>query len=450
MRLTFAAKSLILNGANLIQFRLDLLITNLCKLFETRGFSRLELPLIVNGIVRCDLTSAMLTLPAAGVKMVYKHGMVLRDERRCDLGRFRQFTQFDFDVLGVCCLLNDIWIICYVYDLVCLLACGSLVKCFLNAKRVLLGLSEVLGVLNCPVKMDGLLRVLDKSATIRCTDTLSLLSIGKFDVSGDFIPGLGMSFSFVSSKLNEVCVQSKYLDHSSNFRVNSVFLLLRGSYFGEFGVRELLFYNTELLTCGLLENFVVLKPLLNRGLGYYTGAIFEVISEVVLASERNTFVKIGSLIGGGRFDFYIGHSFAVGCSLGITRALTFLSCIKRKFVKTVAHSVCVCVGINDGLGFVQLFSVRKLAKLGFSVKVLYGLNFVTALRLARGGVALFFRASSGWIVKLMFKRVYLQSKVSDPVLWRSLFTDQFWIADDCLFADVYVLLNNVARCYVKL
>ncbi len=423
--LTFAANSLILNSAALVQFRLGLLITNLCKLFETRGFSHLELPLIVNGIVRCDLTSAMLMLPVAGIKMVYKHGVVLRNERHCDLGRLRQFVQFDFDLFGVCCLLNDIWIVCCVYNLMCLLACVRLVKCFLNTKHVLLGLSEVLGLLNCPAKMSGLLRVLDKSATIRCIDTLSLLSVGKFDVSGDFIPGLGMSFSFVSSKLNVVYTQSKYTYHSSNFRVNSVFLLLRGSYFGEFGARELLFYNTELLACGLLENFVVLKPLLSRGLGYYTGVIFEVISEVVLASEQNAFVKIGSLVGGGRFDFYIGHSFGVGCSLGVTRALTFLSCVKRKFITSVAQSVWVCEGINNGFGFVQLFPACEFAKLGFSVKILYGLSFATALRLARESVALFFRASSGWIVKLMFKRVYLQSKVSDPVLWRSLFTDQF-------------------------
>ncbi|ATW05980.1 Histidine--tRNA ligase [Candidatus Hodgkinia cicadicola] len=439
-----------MNSANLIQFRLDLLIANLCKLFETRGFSHLELPLIVNGIVRCDLTSAMLMLPVAGIGMVYKHGLVLRGERYCDLGRFRQFVQFDFDVLGVCCLLNDIWIICNVYDLVCLLACVRLVKCFLNAKRVLLGLSEVLGLLSCPVKMNGLFRVLDKSATVRYTDVLSLLSIGKFDVSGDFIPGLGMGFSFVSSKLNVVYIQSKHLYHSSNFRVNSAFLLLRGSYFGEFGVRELLFYNSQLLTCGLLENFVLLRPLLSRGLGYYTGAIFEVSAEVVLASERNTFVKIGSLIGGGRFDFFIGHSFAVGCSLGITRALTFLNCVKRKFIKSVGHSVCLCVGNNNGFGFVQLFPIREFAKLGFSVKILCGLSFVTALRLASGSIALFFRADGGWVVKLMFKRGRLQSKVSDPVLWRSLFIDQFWVADDRLFAEVCVLLNSVTHYHVKL
>ncbi len=390
-----AADGLILNSANLIQFRLDLLITNLCKLFETRGFSHLEIPLVVNGIVRCDLTSAMSTLPVAGIEMVYKHGVVLRDERYFDLGRFRQFVQFDFDVFGVCGLLNDIWIICYVYDLVCLLACVRLVKCFLNVKRVLLGLSEVLGLLNCPVKMNGLLRVLDKTAAIRYADVLRLLSVGKFDVSGDFVPGLGMSSSFVSSKLNVVYIRSKCLYHSSNFRVNSAFLLLRGSRFGEFGARELLFYNSQLLTCGLLENFVLLKPLLSRGLGYYTGAIFEITSEVVLASERNTFVKIGSLIGGGRFDFYIGHSFAVGCSLGITRALTFLSCVKRKFVKSVMRRLCVCVCISNGFGFARLFPIREFAKLGFSVKILCGLSFATALKLACENVALFFRASGG-------------------------------------------------------
>ncbi|AUG91424.1 Histidine--tRNA ligase [Candidatus Hodgkinia cicadicola] len=448
MRLTFAPESLILNSANSVKFRLDLLVTNLCKLFEARGFSRLELPLIVKGTVRHDLTSAMLTLPVAGVKMVYKHGVVLRDERYCDLGRFRQFVQFDFDVFGVCCLLNDICVICYVYNLMCLLECARLVKCFLNAKRVLLGLSEVLGVLNYRVKMNGLLRVLDKSAAIEYADVLSLLSFGKFDISGDFIPGLGMSFSFVSSKLNVVYVRSRRLCHSSNFRANSAFLLLRGSHLGEFGLRELLFYNMELLTCGLLERFVVLKPLLSRGLGYYTGTIFEVVSEVVLASERNTFVKIGSLIGGGRFDFYVGYSFAVGCSLGITRALTFLSCVKRKFTESVARAVCLCVGINDG--FVQPFFVRELTRLGFSVKVLYGLSFATALKLARESFALLFRASSGWIVKLIFKRVYLQSRVLDPMLWRSLFIDQFWIDDSCAFAVVCALLNDTTHYYAKL
>ncbi len=373
----------------------NLLISNLCKLFEVKGFARLELPLVVNGAIRRDLTSAMLILPIAGVRALYKHGTVLRPERHCDLGRFKQFVQFDFDVFGLCCLLNDVCVICYVYNVMRLLDVARLVKCALNVKRVLLGFSEVLGVLRYSVKRRALLRVLDKSATLVLKDMLSLLSAGRFDVSGAFVPGLGMSFSFVSNKLNAVYARPRSECHFSNFRVNSAFLTLRSSRLGEFGVRELVFYNIELLAYGLLERFVILNPLLNRGLAYYTGAVFEVLSEVVLTSERNVFVKIGSLVGGGRFDSYIGKTFAVGCSLGVSRVLTFLGCVKREFVARTLRHVCICVNSCEGLNSVQLSLLRELIKNDFSVKILYGLSFAAALKLARKSVALLFRASSG-------------------------------------------------------
>ncbi len=374
---------------------LSLLVSNLCKLFEIKGFTRLELPLVVNGAIRRDLTSAMLTLPAVGIRALYKHGTVLRSERHRDLGRFKQFVQFDFDVFGLCCLLNDVCVICFVYNIMCLLNVTRLVRCVLNAKRVLLGFSEVLGVLRCSVKRRGLLRVLNKSATLEYKDMLSLLSVGKFDASGDFVSGLGMSFSFVSSKLNAVCARAGGGRHFSNLRVNLAFLVLRGSHLGEFGVRELVFCNIELLAYGLLGRFVTLNPLLSRGLAYYTGAVFEVLSEVVLASERNVFVKIGSLVGGGRFDFYIGESFAVGCSLGVSRVLTFLGCVKREFATRSLRDVCVCINSSEGASSVQLSVLRGFIKNDFSVKILYGLSFAAALRLARVSGALLFRAAGG-------------------------------------------------------
>ncbi len=104
-----------------------------------------------------------------------------------------------------------------------------------------------------------------------------------------------------------------------------------GSLLGEFGIRELLYFDNVLVACGLLERFVVLRPLFCRGLEYYTGAVLEVASSVVLMSNRNVFVKIGSLFGGGRFDSLVNANYAVGCSLGITRFLEFANSIKRRF-----------------------------------------------------------------------------------------------------------------------
>ncbi|XXM93320.1 MAG: hypothetical protein AAI946_00045 [Candidatus Hodgkinia cicadicola] len=389
----------------------------------------------------------MLALPISGIGMVYKHGIVLRLERHCDLGRFRQFVQFDFDVFGLRCLLSDIWVMCWVFELMCLFSCIYCVKCVLNTKRVLLGLSEVLGVLRYPAKRVKLLCVLDKSATLACKDVLSLLTVGRFDVSGAFVPGLGMSFKFVSSKLDIMYARVSNLRHPSNFRLNLAFLLLQRSCFGELGIRELLYYSGELLVCGLLESFVVLKPLFNRGLEYYTGAIFEVISEIVLLSERNVFVKIGSLIGGGRFDYYVASNYAVGCSIGVSRSLTFLSCIRHDFKRTIAYSVCINNTLANGLGSAWLS--RELIRLGFNVTILSGLSFASALKFANKSAVLLFRSFNGWVVKLLFKRAYLQFKVFNSNVWRSLFIDQFWINDNSLFANAYTLLTNLMHCYAR-
>ncbi len=89
--------------------RLNLIIYNLCKYFSAKGFKYLDVPLIVGGLVRRDLTSAMQIITNSEIKMVYKYGVVLRPERYCDLGRFRQFVQFDFDILGVSSVLADIY-----------------------------------------------------------------------------------------------------------------------------------------------------------------------------------------------------------------------------------------------------------------------------------------------------------------------------------------------------
>ncbi|XXM90139.1 hypothetical protein AADW59_00050 [Candidatus Hodgkinia cicadicola] len=419
----------------------------MCKFFEARGFTYLDLPLIVGGLVRRDLTSAMFGL-LVDISLCYKHGVVFRPERYCDLGRYRQFLQFDFDVFGLCSLLVDVCMVCYVYDLVFALECTRYVKCVLNVKRVLLGLAEVLGVLCYPVKFAGLLCALDKSSTLGFLDMLALLGSGRFDASGGFVPGLGMRVGFVRSKLGSICTHSAR--RASNFEVNLAFLLLYGSFFGEFGVRELLCYSVEFLVCGLLDSFVVLSPFFNRGLSYYTGVIFEVVSKIVLVSERNVFVKIGSLVGGGRFDYYVSRGFATGCSLGITRALTFLDCVRRRFPAFVASCrVCLCVGSFDSFCFESLILVlRVFGACGFSVKVVWGVSFATALRLALGHVLLLFGVANGWIVKLMFKRVYLQTRVSSPVLWRSLFIDQFWIASDVVCAFVHTLLDNINYGYV--
>ncbi|XXN19750.1 MAG: hypothetical protein AAJB65_00040 [Candidatus Hodgkinia cicadicola] len=433
--------SLTLNNVSIARGT-DLVVYNLCEYFNKKGFERLDVPLMVSGLVRRDLTSAMRAGGVAGIKMVYKHGVVLRPERYCDLGRFRQFVQFDFDAIGLCSLLADVHIVLCVCDLINSLGCERYVRCVLNAKRVLLGFADVLGVLHYSSKRARLFAVLDKSSTLCFAAVKNLLGAGRLDASGDFVPGLGLSAQFVGCKLGLAIGLFDQVNRLSNFKVNLAFLLLRSSRLGEFGIKEILYCGGVLIAYGLLESFVVLRPLLSRGLAYYTGVIFEVMSSVVLVSNKNVFVKVGSLMGGGRFDCYV-DGFAVGCSLGVTRSLTFLDCIKRGFTAQPApRSACVCVNSLEGFGFAQTTLAPAFRMLGLSTKVLFGLSFSLALKLAREDLILLFYSSEGWLVKLMSKRAYLQSRVSNSTLWRSLYIDQFWSSNVNVHACVRALLLN--------
>ncbi|XXM93507.1 hypothetical protein AAHH88_00040 [Candidatus Hodgkinia cicadicola] len=427
--------------------KLNVLTSNLCKYFESQGYSYLDLPLVVNNTIRRDLTSAMALTAASGPSSLYKHGVVLRPERHCDLGKRRQFVQFDFDVLGLCSMVEDVSLVLNTYKLVNAMGCASYVKCLLNSKRVLLGLSEVLGLLCYSFKKAKLMSVLDKSLGLSLDDVVKLLSAGRFDVSGDFVPGLGLNASEVEERLWGCFSSPANHGHDSNFRTNSVFLVVLGSFLGEFGVRELLYFDNVLVACGLLDRFVVLKPLFCRGLEYYTGAVLEVVSSVVLMSDRNVFVKIGSLFGGGRFDNLVNANYAVGCSLGITRFLEFVNSVKRSFGATKFGTwVCVCFCSRDCFDSAWLACLHLLSKLKVSWKLCVSSNFALALKLASRSAVLVFCASGGWILKLVLKRNYLRDRISNPILWRRLFIDQFWASGDCLFDGLNKAMAALA-CY---
>ncbi|WGS83462.1 MAG: hypothetical protein P3M73_00175 [Candidatus Hodgkinia cicadicola] len=363
------------------------------------------------------------------------------------MGRRRQFVQFDFDVLGLCSVAEDVALVLNTYKLVNTMGCVSYVKCLLNSKRVLLGLSEVLGLLCYGFKKAKLMSVLDKSLALSLHDVVKLLAAGRFGASGDFVPGLGLSASEVETRLLGCFSSPANHGHDSNFRTNSVFLVVLGSFLGEFGVRELLYFDNVLVACGLLERFVVLKPLFCRGLEYYTGAVFEVVPNVVLMSNRNVFVKIGSLFGGGRFDNLVNANYAVGCSLGVTRFLEFANSIKRRFnTNKFGAQVCACFCSEDCFGSAWLACSSLLSKLKLSWKVCISSNFALALKLASRSAVLVFCAPGGWILKLMLKRSYLRDKVSNPILWRRLFVDQFWASEDCLLDGLNKAMADLA-CY---
>jgi histidyl-tRNA synthetase len=201
-------------------------------------------------------------------------------------GRLREFLQADADIVGSPSMRCEAELIA--------LACQSLeklgfsgFKVLLNNRKILSGIVKTLGV----EKKEGVvLRALDK-----------LDKIGKEAVASELEKG-GISKKMANELMNSVLerqetnetaleIAKKYSQEGAN-ELEALLKLLRNDY-------------------GILNVYV--EPSLVRGLGYYTGPIFE-----IKASD-----DIGSVAGGGRYDNLLGlygqNDFAVGISLGIER-----------------------------------------------------------------------------------------------------------------------------------
>ncbi len=283
--------------------------------------------------------------------------------------------------------------------------------------------------------------MLDKSLFLLPDDLILALAVGRYDVSGDFTPGLGVACEVVSGLVNMFVGHAKVVS-SWSFDVNSAYLAVKNSNVGELGIRELVGLWAMIQAVGL-QQFVDVKPFLSRGLSYYNGSVLELGLNVVCLNARNRFVKIGSLMGGGRYDNFLKTGAGVGCSFGVTRAVDYYGCLRRKFDGFGKLPViCVCwhqaSSFDGSLGR----SLCLLSALSFKLKLVAGARFGTAIRRADGCDLLLYRNAGGWICKNLVKRRILQSKIKTSVLWRQLFIDQFWVSDDLCKLEIVRLVHS--------
>ncbi|MGE5133217.1 MAG: histidine--tRNA ligase [Gemmatimonadota bacterium] len=220
----------------------------------------------------------------------YTIGPVWRADRPGH-GRYREFTQCDLDTLGTASALADAEVICAVHDAVAGLGVGDF-RFLLNSRRVLAGLLEAFGV--PPGLGPGVLASLDK-----------LDKLAPADVAAE-LTGRGLA----AARAGELVDTMTAADAGERIRD-----VLKASDEGAAGLDEV----DAVLSLAARElpaGRVVFTPRLVRGLGYYTGPIWEVAATGVP----------GSLAGGGRYDHLIetlgGPDVpATGGSLGIERIL---------------------------------------------------------------------------------------------------------------------------------
>ncbi len=257
----------------------------------------------------------------------YAMGPVWRNEKPGP-GRYRQFYQCDADTVGagsvaadaeICAMLSD------TLEVVGIPRGDYIVR--VNNRKVLNGVMEVCGIAGDD-KADErgiVLRAIDKLDRLGEDGVRLLLGTGRKDDSGDFTKGAGLSdeqaeivMGFMSAKRESGVATAARLSE-----------LVKGSAVGEAGVTELLTIAELMDAQGYGSDRIEIDPSVVRGLGYYTGPVFEAELTFEIADEKGRPRNFGSVAGGGRYDDLVkrftGQEVpATGVSIGVDRLLAAL------------------------------------------------------------------------------------------------------------------------------
>ena len=261
----------------------------------------------------------------------YAMGPVWRNEKPGP-GRFRQFYQCDADTVGAPSVAADAEICAMLAD--CLEEVGIdrgdyIVR--VNNRKVLNGVMEVAGVLD-PANPDNfahergiVLRAIDKLDRLGLDGVRALLGAGRKDDSGDFTDGAGLT----DEQADVVMGFMQAKRDSGAETVARLRELVAGSETGAQGVDELETIADLMAAGGYGADRVEIDPSVVRGLGYYTGPVFEAELTFEIQDEKGRPRNFGSVAGGGRYDDLVkrftGQEVpATGVSIGVDRLLAAL------------------------------------------------------------------------------------------------------------------------------
>jgi len=248
-------------------------------------------------------------------------------------GRFREFTQFDLDSVGVPSEIADTEIIAGMCDTLTALDCGPFRVRF-SSRRVLNLLMPLAGI-DTALAAD-VFRVLDKLDKIGIEKVRKELTTGYKDESGDTIAGVGLQLEQVSRIETFLKVQGKTREEILA-GLRDVFKGVEGA---DPAIAELSKISGHLGALGYHEDRAVIDLSIARGLAYYTGPVFEAI--LLDAPE------FGSVFGGGRYDDlvlrFLGERVpATGASIGVDRLLAALIKLGRTGKRRATAHVLVTV-----------------------------------------------------------------------------------------------------------
>ncbi|CAN5124470.1 hypothetical protein BH09ACT1_BH09ACT1_13400 [soil metagenome] len=215
-------------------------------------------------------------------------------------GRYRQFVQCDIDIIGEAGPLAEIELLTATADTLKALGLeGATIR--INDRRLLIGMLEVFGF--DPSEFDAVLISIDKIDKIEKAGVIAELHAHEFTEAA-------------VDALDEFFFRPHTLEHLT-FGARSIAKELPA------GIDQSVIDNLaelgKAVNSGLGAQVVVFDPFLVRGMGYYTGTIFEIAHPL----------SSSSLGGGGRYDGMIGRFLgtdvpAAGFSIGFERIVDLI------------------------------------------------------------------------------------------------------------------------------
>lgn len=258
-----------------------------------------------------------LTVPFARYVVMHREELQLPFKRyqvqpvwradRPQKGRYREFYQFDGDVVGSDSLLNEVELM-QIVDTV-FSRFGIRVQIKINNRKILTGIAEVIGAADKIVDITVAIDKLDKIG-IDCVNA----ELREKGLTDSQIEKLQPIIALQGTNEEKLCIVAEVLKDSET---------------GLKGVEEIRYILSALNSLSTLSspnslrNEIQLDLTLARGLSYYTGAIFEV---------KALDTPMGSISGGGRYDnltgiFGMPGLSGVGISFGVDRIYDVLNAL---------------------------------------------------------------------------------------------------------------------------
>ena len=330
----------------------------------------------------------------------YAMGPVWRNEKPGP-GRYRQFYQCDADTVGAASVAADAEICAMLADTLEVVGIPRgdyIVR--VNNRKVLNGVLECAlpktlfyaeehGISRQSASFsleeisNAVLRTIDKFDKVGEAGVRELLGKGRLDASGAYIDGVGLGeaqaepvIAFLTSK-GETAAQT----------IENLKAAVGDSAIGADGVAELEQIADLLAAGGYGPDRIVIDPSVVRGLGYYTGPVFEAELTFEILDEKGRKRQFGSVAGGGRYDDLVKRFTgqpvpATGVSIGVDRLLAALR-EKGRIGSQSAGPVVVTVMDRDRMGDYQAM-VAELRSAGIRAEVYLGnpKNFGNQLKYA--------------------------------------------------------------------